>query len=291
MIDSLLRLGHTVVPNDATAPVAMFFDQPHHWEWRNNQYKIGYHPWESTKLKDDWVGRMNDCDEVWTPSPLIAKWYAEDGVKKPIYVYEHGVDKVWTPKKRQPTDKIRFLHVGAEASRKGGWETLRLFRRAFANRDDVELTLKMVNPGWSLDRVGKTSIVNRKMPLAELIGLFHDHHVFVYPSYGEGFGLNPLQAMSTGMPTICTGAWAPYERFLDPNLTLDSKLVKSPWPEVHPGKMWRPSADEIIDKMRWVADNYDQAHTFAQAQTAGIQVEYDWDNLTREAFDSLAKRL
>ena len=132
MIDSLLRLGHTVVPNDATAPVAMFFDQPHHWEWRNNQYKIGYHPWESTQLKDDWVGRMNDCDEVWTPSPLIAKWYAEDGVKKPIYVYEHGVDKVWTPKKRQPTDKIRFLHVGAEASRKGGWETLRLFRRAFA---------------------------------------------------------------------------------------------------------------------------------------------------------------
>lgn len=291
MIDSLERLGHTINDNDPTAPVEIWFDQPQHWKWRDSQYKIGYHPWESTKLKKGWVDLMNKVDEVWTPSPLIAEWYVADGVTRPVHVYEHGVDKIWTPKTRDSSGKIKFLHVGAEASRKGGWDVLRLFRKAFAHRDDVELTLKMVSPGWNLDRVGKTSIVNKIMPLTDLVSLFHNHHVFVYPSHGEGFGLNPLQAMSTGMPTICTGEWAPYKRFLDPRLTVSSKLVTTPWPEIHPGKMLRPKADDVIDQMRWVADNYDEAHSFAMAQTPGIQKEYDWDTLTSNAFAGLEKRL
>lgn len=291
MVDSLRRLGHTIEENDPSAPVEMWFDQPHHWNFISS-YRIGYHPWESTKLQDGWVAKMNDCDEVWTPSPIIANWYAEDGVEKPIYVYEHGVDKIWTPQVRDTSGKIRFLHVGAEATRKGGWDTLRLFRTAFFNRDDVELTLKLVNSNWvNLERVGKTSIINRKMGIDELVSLFHSHHVYVYPSWGEGFGLTPLQAMATGMPTICTAAWAPYERFLDPNLKLDSELKPSPWPKIHPGKMLRPKFDELVDMLRWVADNYEQAAAFAHAQVPGIQKEYDWDNLTRSAFESLESRL
>lgn len=293
MVDSLSRLGWSVKENDHTADVAMVFDQPQNARWYGTQpVKILFHPWESTKLQPGWVDIMNDCDEVWTPSPLIADWYRADGVSKPIFVYEHGVDhKLWTPKKREESGKIRFLHVGAEATRKGGWDTLRLFRAAFANRDDVELTLKMVNMGFKLERVGKTSIINRVLSLRELIDLYHAHHVFVYPSWGEGFGLNPLQAMATGMPTICTAAWAPYERFLDPNLKLGSELKKSPWQEIHPGKMLRPKFDELVDKMRWAADNYDQAQDFAMGQVAGIQTEYDWDNLTKVAFENLESRL
>lgn len=292
MVDSLNRLGYSITDNDPTAPVEIWFDQPHHWKWRDGQYKIGYHPWESTRLQKGWVEKMNNCDEIWTPSPLIADWYRADGVKPPVHVYEHGVDPVWTPTNRVVDDKIRFLHVGAEAARKGGWDVLRLFRSAFFNRDDVELTLKMVNQNWNgIERVGKTNIINRKMPLTEMVGLFHSHHVFVYPSWGEGFGLTPLQAMATGMPTMCTGAWAPYERFLDPNLTINSELKTSPWPEVHPGKMLRPKFDEIVDQLRWVADNYEQAHTFAQEQTDKIYVEYDWDTLTKDAFEKLASRL
>lgn len=291
MVESLRRLGHTITENDAQAPVEMWFDQPHHWIFRDGQYKIGYHPWESTRLKDDWVERMNKCDEIWTPSPLIADWYRSDGVKRPIYVYEHGVDKIWTPQKRDTSGKIRFLHVGAEATRKGGWDTLRLFRTAFYNRDDVELTLKMVNVNFNLERVGKTSIINRKMGVNDLVDLFHSHHVYVYPSWGEGFGLTPLQALATGMPTICTAAWAPYERFLDPNLKLGSELKTSPWPQIHPGKMLRPKFDELVDLMRYAADNYESLHDSALGRVDEIQSEYDWDNLTKSAFEYLKMRL
>jgi glycosyltransferase involved in cell wall biosynthesis len=308
MSSSLKRLGHEFVQNDPEAPVQIWFDQPHHWKWREDQllatststnrnyfhqYRIGYHPWESTQLKDGWVDKMNECDEIWTPSPLIAEWYAEDGVKVPIYVYEHGVDhEIWKPVDRKVEDTINFLHCGGEAARKGSQQTMEAFRKAFPDRQDVRLTMKMINPGWNLNQIGKITVLNKNLDLNELVKLFGDNHVYVYPSFGEGFGLTPLQAMATGMPTMTLPAWAPYERFLDPNLNIDSSLRHSPWHDsVHPGKMFRPNFDEVVDKMRWVADNYDQAKGFAMSQVDKIKEEYDWDSLTKETFDSLEKRL
>ena len=292
MLASLSRLGYHVEQNDASADVQIAFDQPHMWKFIDGMYKIGYHPWESTKLKPGWVDIMNECDEIWTPSPLIADWYRADGVKPPIYVYEHGVDKVWTPKKRDVTDTFNFLHVGLEAARKGGSETMRAFRTAFPNRDDVTLTMKTIQDGWDIQNIGRAKILNKRLNLTELIQLFHAHHALVYPSYGEGFGLSPLQAISTGMPTITVPAWAPYARFLDPNLNVGSILVRTQWHRTHhPGKMFKPNFDDIVDRMRWVVDNYDAAHTRALSLTDKIQSEYDWDSLTSEAFSSLEKRL
>lgn len=292
MAQSLERLGHEFVPNDPTAPVEMWFCQPNHWKWNNpNQYRIGYHPWESTQLKKGWVKIMNTADEIWTPSPLIAQWYAEDGIKVPIYVYQHGVDPIWTPKERKPKEKIRFLHCGAEGARKGGFEAMRAFRAAFGNRDDVELTLKMINPGFNIPSIGRTTLLNTKMGVSQLVNLFHEHDVYVYPSWGEGFGLTPLQAMATGMPTITVPAWAPYAHHLDERLNISSKLHYTQWPHLHPGKMFSPSTDDLIDRMRWVVDNYDDAHQTALKKVPDIMAEYDWLTLTDEAFSALQGRI
>jgi glycosyltransferase involved in cell wall biosynthesis len=292
MIDSLNKLGHTVTQNDPTAPVQIWFDQPPHWKWNDNQYRIGYHPWESTKLKPGWAKMMNECDEIWTPSPLIAYWYKEHaGVKKPIYVYEHGVDPVWTPEDRKVDGKFRFLHLGAEAARKGGYELMRAFRKGFENNPDVELTLKMINPGWNVPAIGKTTIMNRVTALPQLVSLFHEHHAYVYPSWGEGFGLTPLQAIATGMPTITVPDWAPYARYLDPRLNIDAKMHASQWPGMHPGKMYAPSIDDMVDRMRWVVDNYDEASSYAHRQIPSIRKDYDWLTLTDQTFKGLESRL
>jgi glycosyltransferase involved in cell wall biosynthesis len=293
MIDALTKLGHEVNQNDPTAPVQIWFDQPHHWKWNDSdQYRIGYHPWESTLLKPGWAKLMNECDEIWTPSPLLADWYVTyAGIKKPVYVYEHGVDPVWTPEHRKVEDKFRFLHMGAEAARKGGYELMRAFRKGFQNRDDVELTLKMINPGWNIPVIGKTNIVNRTVALPQLVSLFHEHHAYVYPSWGEGFGLTPLQAMATGMPTITVPDWAPYAHYLDPRLNIKAKTHASQWPMLHPGKMFSPSIDDTIDHMRWVVDNYDSAQEFAHSQIPAITAEYDWLRQTEETFNALQGRI
>lgn len=292
MIASLQRLGYHVEKNDASADVQIAFDQPHNWKFIDGIYRIGYHPWESTKLKPGWIDIMNQCDEIWTPSPLIAEWYRADGITVPVYVYEHGVDKIWTPKKRKVEDKFKFLHVGLEGARKGGTETMRAFRTAFPNRGDVELTMKTIQDGWKVDYIGRARILNKKLSITELVDLFHDHHAFVYPSYGEGFGLNPLQALATGMPVITVPDWAPYKEFLDPNLNIRSVLARTQWHHTHhPGKMFHPRFNDIVEHMRWVVENYDEAHTTAMQRTKEIAVHYDWDTLTAEAFGRLEKRL
>lgn len=292
MLDSLSRLGYEVNQNDPTAEVEIWFDQPQHWKWSNPEaYHIGYHPWESTELLPGWLEIMNACDEIWTPSPLIAEWYAKAGITVPIYVYEHGVDRVWTEKKRVVDGPFEFLHVGFEAARKGGVDTMTAFRKAFRGSPDYRLTLKMVNAGWKVPEYGHLRIMNDKLGINELVELFHNSHAFVYPSRGEGFGLTPLQAMATGMPTITVPAWAPYKEYLIPNLSLPATLAISPWEEIHPGKIFRISQDDVIDRMRDVVENYDTYHEVQLAMVEDLRVKYDWDRLTSQAFKALESRL
>jgi glycosyltransferase involved in cell wall biosynthesis len=121
--------------------------------------------------------------------------------------------------------------------------------------------------------------------------LYYTHDAYVYPSYGEGFGLTPFQALATGMPTITLPGWAPYRRFIDPKLEISHKLVRSNWPKIHPGQVMRPNFDEVIDRMRYVADNYDDARDFACSNAFDLHAAYDWDIITAQVFSDLKKRL
>lgn len=295
ILKSLEELGYEVNDNDPTADVEFAFNQPQNWRFKGkDSYKIGYHPWESTELLPGWADIMNQCDEIWTPSPLIADWYVRyAGIRVPVYVYEHGVEHDWRPVKREPTDFIKFLHVGGEASRKGKGDTINWFRQAFNGyRDDVKLTVKTTNSNWNkIPILGKVRYLDAKLSLAQMHTLFEIHDVYVYPSYGEGFGLTPLQALATGMPTIMPTAWAPYRRFVDPKLAVRSQLVPSNWPDIHPGMMLRPERDDVIDHMRYAADNYSEVRDFACSNAFEIHKEYDWTNLTKEAFSALETRL
>lgn len=292
MLTSLSNLGYEVTINDPKADVGICFNQPQHWKFYGNQYRIGYHPWESTQLLPGWSEIMNKCDEVWTPSPVIANWYTEyAGVEVPVYVYEHGVDPVWATAPRVREDKFKFLHVGSEASRKGGRDSMSAFRKAFPWKTDVELNMKIISKGWNIGRLRNINIINESYSLADLIQLYHDNHVYVYPSYGEGFGLTPLQAMATGMPTITLPGWAPYKDFLDENLSVDSHFTKSPWPALHPGNMLKPHEDDLIDAMRYAYHNYDKATEYSYGIVDKLKEYYDWDRLTKEVFLSLESRL
>jgi glycosyltransferase involved in cell wall biosynthesis len=293
MVESLTRLGYSIEENDSSADAEIWFDQPHWWKFSPGTYKIGYHPWESTQLLPGWAEKMNQCDEIWTPSPLIAEWYKKySGIKVPIYVYEHGVDHVWEPRERTLDGPITFLHVGAEASRKGGWDMVNVFRKAFPEKRGRRLTLKMIKSSWNgISNLGGVNYLNEKMTFPQLQDLFYDHHVYVYPSWGEGFGLTPLQAMATGMPTITLPGWAPYRRYLDPELEVGHTMAKSPWPHIHPGNMMKPNLDDVVDAMRYVETNYDDCVEYAVEQAADIHEDYDWDTITSKVFSDLEKRI
>lgn len=301
MVRALQRLGHTVPFQDPDCKVQIHFSQPDFYEFNPGQYRIGYTPWESTGMPDGWVRRFNELDELWTPSPLIAQWYADAGVKKDIRVYEHGVNSNWTSVHRKPQTKIKFLHVGEPAPRKGGDMTFKAFRAAFGDRTDVQLTIKSNGPSTIRDRshygrvmqpgdFSNVRLITSTLPEEQLVSLFHEHHALVYPGWGEGFGLIPLQAMASGMPIICTEAWAPYARFIPEPLRLGSTLVNSPWPDMHPGQMFKPDFDQLVEQMLYVADNFDQLARESYIRSFKIKREYDWDYLTKNAFEHVVKK-
>lgn len=306
---SLENLGHDVSFFDDTADFQLNFCHPVYYPESNSQYQIGYSPWESTVLPEGWLEGFNSSNEVWTTSPKCKEWFENAGVKKPVHVFEHGVDPVWTPKHRKPQSKIRFLHIGEPAPRKGGQLALEAFRSAFGAREDVHLTIKanghnttrayvpgQIRRGGPRNILGLPHQVYKNVTLIEdslsedeLVGLYHSHDVLVYPSWGEGFGLIPLQGLATGMPTICTGAWAPYERFLG-NLSLDSHESDSRWPDIHPGKMYEPDFHHLIDLYRYTYDNFEALSRIHFDNAEDVHSEYNWDELTKKAFSHLEKK-
>lgn len=289
--------------DDSNCKVQIHFSQPEWYDFHEHQYKIGYTPWESTGLPENWVEDMSQCDEIWTPSPLIKTWFEEAGVKPTIKVYEHGVDKIWSPKRRRRTDgPLKFFHQGEPAPRKGGDLALRAFRAAFGNSKDVHLTFK--SNGYSTLRVkdrhgsivglpnevyDNVSLVVQNVTTESLVSLVQTHDVMVYPSYGEGFGLIPIQAMATGMPTICTEAWAPYAHLLLPELKLSSLLSDSPWPRMHPGEVFHPNFDHLVEIYRYTYENFTQLSAKAYRASYSVGQEYDWDKKTEDAFAHIVK--
>jgi hypothetical protein len=132
-------------------------------------------------------------------------------------------------------------------------------------------------------------IIDTDMTTEELVKLYHDHDVLVYPSYGEGFGFIPLQALATGMPTICTSGWAHYENYIGP-LKLKSELIDSPWPFPHEGKVYEPNYQHLLELMRDVTINFNAYSGFYYAQSTKIHKDYNWLQLTNNAFDHIFKK-
>jgi glycosyltransferase involved in cell wall biosynthesis len=301
---SLQALGHDVRFKDPSAPVELAFCMPDFSEWSSPKaYHIQYTPWESTELKDGWLEAFNEnCDEVWTTSPLIREWYIKAGVKEPISIFEHGVDHEWSPHRRKHSGKMKFLHIGEPAPRKGGQVTMDAFADTFGNNPDYSLTIKGWNRSWIRAKRPDGSIappqelynnihtVYNTLEVEQMRSMVKAHNVLVYPSWGEGFGLIPLEAMATGMPVIMTDHWAPYKRFILPELIVESRLAKSPWPEMHPGMMFEPSYDSLVKGFKTAAEDYDRLAGRAYRNAFKIHEEYDWVKQTEKAIAPIVER-
>jgi glycosyltransferase involved in cell wall biosynthesis len=298
---SLVELGHRVPFDNPDAPVQMSFVQPEYYGFYDHQYKIGYTPWESTDIPEFWLEHMDQCDEIWATSEWVRDVYRSHGLTKPLFVYEHGVDKIWTPRKRNRHDVLRFLHVGEPAPRKDAQLALDVFREAFGDSKDVHLTIKAHNTNTTRvrDRMGSiictpdqlpnVTVTTKELTREEMVSLYHQHHVLVYPSWGEGFGFIPAQALATGMPTICTAEWAPYKDYLG-DLALDSRYVDSPWEHTHPGKVTEPDADHLYQMYMKAYEDFENQSDAFYNQAEAFRTRYDWVNLTEKAFDHIVKK-
>jgi len=290
IVSALERQGHRVLFADNEPPVEFFFSQPEYWDFSSDsQYKIGYIPWESTRVPASWHENVKTADEIWTPSDWCRDVLRYNGIHN-VKVFPHGVDHAWEPNRRNIRDQFRFLHIGEPAYRKGGQMTVDAFAKLFRYVPDVELVIKAYEH-HTLDLRGleNVTVITDGIEEPDLIELVQDCHCLVYPSWGEGFGMIPLQAVATGMPTISTSVWADYRRYLDP-LQILSMPEPSPWPDSHPGMMYRPDERYLAMLMEEVYFNYDKYSNIFFDRAPQVHLDYDWDRLVSDAFDPIVKQ-
>ena len=302
MAESLTKMGHRLTYQNPKAKIQINFSQPTLYKLHRYQYQIGYTPWESTRIPESWKDKIDSCDEMWTTSDWCKNVYEDNGFKIST-VYPHGIDPIWTPKKREKRNVIKFLHIGEPAPRKGGQETVDAFIELFGDNPNYSLTLKVYKESGTrvYDRFGSIvglpqelysniKVDDRVLEDNELVELYHDHDILVYPSYGEGFGFIPLQALATGMPTISTHDWAHYSKYLGP-LKLNSTIIKSPWELMHPGYVYKPNPEHLLEVMQDAVDNFKAYSGYYFAQSTEIHQEYNWDQLTNKAFENVFKKI
>lgn len=298
IVTSLQQLGNKVTFNDPTAEIQLMFSQPPYFE-KFDGPNIGYTPWESTEIPDDWYDGLQNCEYFWTTSELNKKWYESLGIDV-SFVYPHGIANIWTPRKRNPRpDRIKFLHVGEPAPRKCGQMVFDAFIELFAGTSH-SLTIK--SHGQSTIRshtamgvesptiYPNVNLITSDFSESEMVSLFQTHDVLVYPSWGEGFGFIPLQALATGMPVIFNSSWAPYSKF-SVGLEVEDRLVDSPWPLMHPGQMLEPSYESVKQQMTEVVEYYSKYHRLALEQSDTLREEFSWIRQSAKAMKEFVKIL
>ena len=283
------------------ANIGISFIQPSEYTFASHQYKIGYTPWESTEIFPNWKTPMNFVvDEIWATSEWVADVFSKH-TDKPIFVYKHGVDDSWVPKKREvdPSRPFRFLHIGEPASRKDAQSVVDAFIEIFGDDPNYELIIKCSrlnttriydpitgNIVGSPDAFYKNiKVIESFLSVEQINGLYDLCDVFVYPSWGEGFGFNPLQAMAKGIPTICTKEWATYWQYI--TMPLESTLHQSPWAATHPGLMLKPDFRQLKEYMTKIKSDYNHYAEIAYRNAFLIHKDYNWTKVTEPAIKRL----
>jgi glycosyltransferase involved in cell wall biosynthesis len=298
-----------IVENSPASPVQMFYMEPERYlipsmvdvrpkgfrKFHNHQYKIIGTHLEATRVWSHWIDSMNSVDEIWVGNYFARDAVLNSGITTPTYVFEHGIDPMWKPHRRGKNGKIRFLHVDSGSPRKRADLAEKAFRDAFGSNPDVELTLKY-RPGETDDGFDVMNLfsnitkIHKSLSQEEMIQLYYDHDVLVYPSEGEGFGFIPLQALATGMPIISTSRWCSYEKLLGNNI-IESTIGPTKSTGYFEGEVILPDYDSLVYLMKKVYDDIDNQCQYYFNQSKKVHKEYNWETRSNSMLQSFIDRV
>lgn len=279
--------------------IEISFASPETHYWLNkNSYKIAYTAWESTDLTKSGKKIMSQADEIWGTSPWVKNVFDHLFPDKPVFYYKHGIDERFIPKLRKDKKTpFTFLHIGEPSSRKDGQLVADCFVDLFGDDPNYRLVFKAagMNTVKLFDKYGYSVSPNTKnkniieitnfLTNEQIVGLYNLCDVFVYPSWGEGFGFQPLEALATGMPVISTDVWADYKDFI--TYPIQSELSTNPWQDIHPGYMFKPIKESLKKQMLESTNNYSEVAKETFRKSFLIHEEYDWLNVTEPVIKRL----
>lgn len=193
----------------ADQKVALLYNYPYSLPNLKSDVRLIYTMFESDKIPEDWGDYLREADEVIVPSKFCQLAFADAGISSTVVPlgYNHREFKFV---ERPERDVFTFIHYDSFNLRKGFQEVFEAFTQEFTKEEPVKLILKTVQEHTGLP-IAKSVFPNIEVlrgeyserKLANLLGAVD---CMVYPSRGEGFGITPLEAMATGLPTIVPNA-------------------------------------------------------------------------------------
>jgi len=281
--------------NDTTPYVHINFIQPEMYEGHNQQYRIGYTPWESTIIPDSWVWQMKEQDEIWTPSHFCKDVFESYGIPD-VKVVPHGINPELYPiVDRERGDKFVFLHIGGPVERKGGQKVASAFVDVFGDKDDAYLVMKSHGPSearWydrkiyrgNIRNHERVKVIDETISQQDIFKLYEMANCMVYPSNGEGFGLIPFQAIATGLPTITTNLTATAD-FADLSMPLNATW--GPGFGLHTGDWAIPDEDHLRELMLDAYENWADHKKKAMQSAKIIHSTQTWNHVGAQIIEML----
>lgn len=281
------------------APVAVHVCPPHLYRPKPGKLNVVSTAWEAIEMPEAFKV-LRYCDAICPTSSFLVEPFRKIAPGKPVRVVPLGVDgerfayvnrhwrwqKAFRKRERKP---LRFLWVGAPNARKGIQHVAEAWM-PFSGRPDVELYIKTTLPPDSPNQVGISrpgggNVIwdTRKVPLDELVRLYHDADCFVFPSAAEGFGLTLVEAMATGLPSLYT-PWsgmldlAPPERRL--GFPLEFTTIERDWRDEYASvrvTVANPSVDDIALQMDAVTKNYPEACERGRRAAEWVRQQFTWE--------------
>jgi hypothetical protein len=280
-----------ITPEDSICANAVWMSVPTHargW-WEGQKLHI-LTMWEATVLPESFRESIHEFETVMVPSQqnveLFSKYH--DNVK----LVTLGIDpEVWHPIKRpEPSVYFDFL-IGGSGTRKGTDLAYKAFLKVFATwpKGGPVPRLVMKSPRGAEFSGERVEVISGRISAEEEVDLYSGAHCYLQPSRGEGFGLQPLQAIAQGLPTILTGAHG-HASFSHLGMELSSKMEPAAYFMYgDAGEWWEPDFDELCERMEWVYHNYEDAVCDA-AVAADIAVStFNWDASTNQLLDAIGR--
>jgi glycosyltransferase involved in cell wall biosynthesis len=276
-------------PNPATA--ACWVSVPAHVFGRYSGQQIYISTmWEARNLPESFRDGLDNFRRIIVPSDQnveLFSRYHDDVVKVPL-----GIDPVkWHYTPRQPPGPFFTYMIGGSGQRKGQDLAHAAFKRLWGRDGSwgdgpvprIIFKSPKVYDVWG-ERIEKVSGWISEEQERDLYG---SAHCYLQPSRGEGFGLQPLQAIAQGIPTILTDAHG-HKDFAHLGYGISATSSKAEY-FIHgdAGDWWEPSLDELCEYMHYVYYNYDEACSFARMAGEIAREQFTWKHTAEQFIDAI----
>lgn len=273
--------------------VIVFLTVPSHARmWLVDQTPILFSMWEAMTLPEGFRESFHEFDTIIVPSRQNLELFSQ--YHSNVKYVPLGIDPArWHPQERPaPEREFRYL-IGGSGSRKGVDLAFKAFRKVWGKEGSwgkgpvPTLTFKAPKGGEFYGE--RIHMMSGYITDDEETALYGQAHCYLQPSRGEGFGLQPLQAIAQGCPTILTGAHG-HEAFAHLGLPLDWSPSKAAYFIFgDAGQWWEPDFDQLCDHMRDVYDNWEH-HAERAAVNAKLAVdEFTWERCATGMLDAIGR--